>query len=242
MSSVSLGLLEPIPILPLLATFKYPFCVFKPALPVEPAVYNTTSLPSVKFVSPVPRPTPWLVLPKLISPDPVPSLNSNCGFTESICKFARGLFVPIPTSPSLVIVNTSDVEFEAVNIFSVPFWAIAKVVPDPAFSISNCSVVKTSLIKVVFVPKTVRLDAIKSPFISTSPVYKFKSTDITPLLSINVFRPFLTPPKVVSLAGFKFIILLLSMENSSRSKYLKILLPSSTSSILVFNSLLIRST
>ena len=129
-----------------------------------------------------------------------------------------GVSVPIPTLPSLVIVNTSDVEFEAVNMFSVPVWAIAKVVPVPAFSISNCSVVKTSLIKVVFVPKTVKLDAIRSPFISTSPVYKSKSTDITPLLSINVFVPFLTPPKVVSVAGFKFIISLVSIENSSRSK------------------------
>ena len=106
----------------------------------------------------------------------------------------------------MLIVNTSAVEFEAVNIFSVPVCVTDKVVPVPAFSISNCSVVKTSLIKVVFVPKTVKLDVVKSPFISTSPVYNPKSTDIIPLVLINVFVPFLTPPIVVSVAGFKFII------------------------------------
>ncbi len=60
-----IGLVVPIPTFPALDTFKYPPEVFNPA-PPEPAVYNTTSLPSSKLVKFVFLPTPCPEFPKYI--------------------------------------------------------------------------------------------------------------------------------------------------------------------------------
>ena len=130
-----------------------------------------------------------------------------------------GLVVPIPTLPLFIIVNTSPEPLLTFNMSWDPAdWVIVTAVAVLLFCISRLSVVNTSVSNVVLSPNIVKLDVIKSPFISTSPVYNPKSTDITPLLSINifvsVFVPFLTPPNVVSVAGFKFIISLPSIENS----------------------------
>ena len=123
--------------------------------------------------------------------------------------------MPIPTFPLFIIVNTSPEPLLTFNISWDPTdCVIVTAVAVLLFCISRLSVVNTSVSNVVLSPNIVKLDVIKSPFNSTSPVYNPKSTDINPLLSINVFVPFLTPPKVVAVAGFKFIISFASIENS----------------------------
>ena len=132
-----------------------------------------------------------------------------------IFNLLSGFVVPIPTLPLFIIVNTSPEPLLTFNISWDPAdCVIVTAVAVLLFCISRLSVVNTSVSNVVLSPNIVKLDVIKSPFNSTSPVYNPKSTDITPLLSINVFVPFLTPPKVVSVAGFKFIIWFASIENS----------------------------
>ena len=77
--------------------------------------------------------------------------------------------------------------------------------PLPILLISNLSVVKTLVSRVVESPNIVKLDVVKSPTISTSPVYVDISTDKKPKLSIVVLLPTFTPPKLFILA-FRILI------------------------------------
>ena len=54
----------------------------------------------------------------------------------------EGIIPPIPTLPSLNIVNTSEVLFDALNILYEEFNCLTlRALPKPLFSTSNCSVV-----------------------------------------------------------------------------------------------------
>jgi len=87
--------------LPPLDSFKYPPLVFNPEPPL-PAVYNTTSLPFLKFVTLVFLPIPCPEFPKYICPLPLPLSPINiCGLEDWICNLCVGLVLPkpIPTLP-----------------------------------------------------------------------------------------------------------------------------------------------
>ena len=137
------------------------------------------------------------------------------------------------------MLNTSPLPLLAVNIsFEIPVCVTEIAVPLPVLFISNLSVVKTFVSRVVEVPNIVKLEVVKSPFISTFPrSYVDKSTDNVPVSLIIVFCPTFIPPKLLPLA---FLILIIpassSLSKCDALKYEDILTILSTLSILVFNS------
>ena len=152
--------------------------------------------------------------------------------------------MPIPTLPLLIMLNTSPLPLLAVNISSLTPVCVTEIpVPVPLLFISNRSVVKTFVSRVVESPNIVKLEVVKSPFISTLPrEYVDKSTDNVPsslimMLVLLVLSPTFIPPKLLALA---FLILIipasLSVSKCDPLKYEDILVILSTLSILVFNS------
>ena len=107
--------------------------------------------------------------------------------------------MPIPTFPLLIILNTSLLPLLAVKISSVPPNCVTDIpVPVPILFISNLSVVKTLVSRVVESPSIVKLDVVKSPIILTSPVYVDILTDKFPDSLISVLLPTFTPPNKIS--------------------------------------------
>ena len=133
--------------------------------------------------------SPSIVNIKLLAPDTILIL-------PLISSLFVGIDTPIPILPLFLTINTSPELLDRDNISSLtPFWSIETAVSVPELFISNFSVVNTFVSKVVLSPNIVKLEVIRSPFISISPVYVAKLIDITPLLSIVVFGPNLIPPK-----------------------------------------------
>ena len=116
------------------------------------------------------------------------------------------MVIPIPTLPLLIMLNTSPPLLLAINISSAPPVCVTDIAaPVPVLFISNLSVVKTLVSRVVESPNIVKLDVTKSPFNSTLPIYDVMLTDKNPRLSIVVLLPTLIPPILLALA---FLILM----------------------------------
>ena len=136
-----------------------PIAVLAPAAsvaPVPPA--DKANVPSI---SPSCKLTPLILY---LFPDDIFTFPST---SNAFCGFV----IPIPTLPLLIILNTSPLPLLAVKISAAPPVCVTEIpVPVPVLFISNLSVVKTLVSRVVESPNIVKLDVVKSPIISMSPV------------------------------------------------------------------------